>query len=113
MAVISEDHIEQVVIQEFVELGYHYLNGADISPDGHSPEREYREVILKSRLQNAIALINPTVFRQMHRKRPYEKYSVPIVQTYFKTTINFINTSPMELILSTVKEIELQVIKFG
>lgn len=61
MAVISEDHIEQVVIQEFVELGYHYLNGADISPDGHSPEREYNEVVLKSRFQNAIARINPTV----------------------------------------------------
>ena len=61
MAVISEDHIEQVVIQEFIELGYHYLNGADISPDGHSQEREYNEVVLKSRLQNAIALINPTV----------------------------------------------------
>ncbi|MBV5284053.1 MAG: type I restriction endonuclease subunit R [Paludibacter sp.] len=61
MAVISEDHIEQVVIQEFVELGYHYLNGADISPDGHSQEREYNEVVLKSRLQNAIARINPTV----------------------------------------------------
>ena len=61
MAVISEDHIEQVVIQEFIELGYHYLNGADISPDGNSQEREYNEVVLKSRLQNAIALINPTV----------------------------------------------------
>ena len=61
MAVISEDHIEQVVIQEFIELGYHYLNGADISPDGYSQEREYNEVVLKSRLQNAIALINPTV----------------------------------------------------
>jgi len=61
MAVISENHIEQVVIQEFIELGYHYLNGADISPDGHSQEREYNEVVLKSRLQNAIALINPTV----------------------------------------------------
>ena len=61
MAVISEDHIEQVVIQEFVELGYHYLNGADISPDGHSQEREFNEVVLKSRLQNAIVLINPTV----------------------------------------------------
>ena len=61
MAVISEDHIEQVVIQEFIELGYHYLNGADISPEGHSQEREFIEVVLKSRLQNAIARYNPTV----------------------------------------------------
>jgi type I restriction enzyme R subunit len=61
MAVISEDHIEQVVIQEFIDLGYHYLNGADISPDGLFKEREYHEVVLKQRLQAAIAKLNPTV----------------------------------------------------
>lgn len=61
MAVISEDHIEQVVIQEFIALGYHYLNGADISPDGLHQERVYTEVVLKYRLQHAIASINPTI----------------------------------------------------
>ena len=30
MAVISEDNIEQIVIQEFIDLGYSYINGADI-----------------------------------------------------------------------------------
>ena len=50
MAVILEDHIEQVVIQEFIELGYSYLNGMDISPDGLHQEREYNEVVLKERL---------------------------------------------------------------
>lgn len=59
VAVISEDHIEQVVIQEFIELGYSYMNGADISPDGSMQEREFNEVVLKQRLQNAIAAINP------------------------------------------------------
>ncbi len=61
MAVISEDHIEQVIIQEFIELGYHYINGTDISPDGSMPEREYNEVVLKNRLQEAIAKLNPTI----------------------------------------------------
>jgi type I restriction enzyme R subunit len=61
MAVISEDHIEQVIIQEFIELGYTYINGKDISPDGSMPEREYNEVVLKSRLQQAIAKLNPTI----------------------------------------------------
>jgi type I restriction enzyme R subunit len=60
-AVITEDHIEQIVIQEFVDLGYHYINGADISPDGSSPERTYSEVVLKARLQAAIAKLNPTI----------------------------------------------------
>jgi type I restriction enzyme, R subunit len=61
MAVISEDHIEQIVIQEFIDLGYTYVNGADISPDGAAQEREYDEVVLKQRLRAAIAKQNPTV----------------------------------------------------
>lgn len=59
--VISEDHIEKIVIQEFIELGYIYLNGLDISPDGIAQEREYHEVVLRQRLQHAIASINPNV----------------------------------------------------
>lgn len=61
MSVISEDHIEQIIIQEFIELGYQYINGTDISPDGSMPEREYNEVVLKNRLQEAIAKLNPTI----------------------------------------------------
>jgi type I restriction enzyme R subunit len=68
--VITEDSIEQVFIQELIELGYTYLNGATISPDGISSpsggsqmgaEREFSEVVLRQRLQNAIATINPNV----------------------------------------------------
>jgi type I restriction enzyme R subunit len=61
MAVISEDNIEQIIIQEFIALGYQYINGTDISPDGSMPEREYNEVVLKNRLQKAIAKFNPTI----------------------------------------------------
>ena len=60
-AVISEDHIEQIVIQEFIDLGYSYVNGADISPDGVAQERAYDEVVLKHRLWAAITRLNPTV----------------------------------------------------
>jgi type I restriction enzyme R subunit len=60
-AVISEDHIEQIVIQEFIDLGYSYVNGADISPEGKSQEREFDEVLLKKRLQAAISKLNPNV----------------------------------------------------
>lgn len=60
-AVISEDNIEQIIIQEFVDLGYTYLNGADISPEGISQEREFDEVVLKHRLQSAIAKLNYNV----------------------------------------------------
>ena len=61
MAVISEDHIEQIVIQEFIDLGYVYANGADISPEGMSQERDFDEVVLKQRLRDAIKKINPNV----------------------------------------------------
>ena len=47
-AVISEDHIEQIVIEEFIDLGYSYVNGADISPDGISQERQFDEVVLSN-----------------------------------------------------------------
>ena len=60
-AVISEDHIEQILIQEFKDLGYTYVNGADISPEGASQEREFDEVVLKGRLEGAIRRINPNV----------------------------------------------------
>lgn len=60
-AVLSEDHIEQVFIQEFVDLGYVYINGKTISPDGEYPEREYAEVVLKNRLQEAIAKLNKNI----------------------------------------------------
>jgi type I restriction enzyme, R subunit len=61
MAVISEDHIEQIIIQEFIDLGYSYVNGADISPEGSTQEREYNEVVLKNRLHTAITKLNPNV----------------------------------------------------
>ena len=60
-AVISEDHIEQIVIQEFIDLGYSYVNGADISPEGISQERQFDEVVLKQRLQAAISKLNRNV----------------------------------------------------
>jgi type I restriction enzyme R subunit len=60
-AVISEDHIEQILIQELTELGYSYVNGVTISPDGMYAERTFQEVVLKERLSNAIATLNPTI----------------------------------------------------
>jgi hypothetical protein len=52
MDVISENHIEQIVIQEFIALAYSYINGADISLDGVSQERAYDEVNLKNLVSN-------------------------------------------------------------
>lgn len=61
MAVISEDHIEQLLIQELIELGYSYVHGGEISPDGITPERTFQEVVLRDRLSSTIAKFNPKI----------------------------------------------------
>lgn len=60
-AVLSEDQIEQILIQELTELGYSYLHGGVISPDGLYAERTFQEVVLKERLRETIAKLNPSI----------------------------------------------------
>ncbi|MBN2683093.1 MAG: type I restriction endonuclease subunit R, partial [Bacteroidales bacterium] len=60
-ALITEDHIEQLFIEELQGLGYSYVHGSDISPDGKSPERAYNEVVLTERLKNAIHRLNKNI----------------------------------------------------
>jgi type I restriction enzyme R subunit len=61
LAAISENHIEQVFIQEFTAVGYHYIHGGVISPEGAAQERDFHEVVLKQRLQAAIDKINVNI----------------------------------------------------
>ena len=62
MTRITEDHLENYVINELVEQGYQYVYGPDIAVDGSSPERaSYQEVILVERLRNAVKKLNPKV----------------------------------------------------
>ncbi|WP_102467567.1 type I restriction endonuclease subunit R [Vibrio cyclitrophicus] len=57
---ITEDQLEQECIRWFTDQGYFYKNGYDIAPDGESPERDdYYQVVLKQRLLNQLAIINP------------------------------------------------------
>jgi type I restriction enzyme R subunit len=60
-AVISEDHIEQVLIQDLIELGYTYVHGGVISPDGAQAERTFQEVVLRERLSASISKFNPSI----------------------------------------------------
>lgn len=62
MAKITENDIELYAIEELETLGYSYVYGPEIAPDGEAPERSaYDEVILIQRLKNAIDRINPTI----------------------------------------------------
>ena len=57
---ITEDQLEQLSLDWFRETGWEYANGVEISPDGDAPERDdYRVVVLKDRLAEAVARLNP------------------------------------------------------
>lgn len=61
MNLITENEIEQIAIGYFQSLGYRYIHGPDISPDGEHPERQYHEVVLINRLRDAIDRLNPEI----------------------------------------------------
>lgn len=58
---ITENQIEEITLGYLQSLGYEYLNGVNISPDGDHPERQYNEVVLVTRLRNAIDKLNPNI----------------------------------------------------
>lgn len=61
MKSISENEIEEIALGYLQKLGYSYLLGTVISPDGEHPERQYNEVVLVTRLRDAIDKLNPTI----------------------------------------------------
>lgn len=60
-ASITENEIEEIALGYLQSLGYEYLNGVNISPDGDHPERQYNEVVLVTRLRDAIDKLNPNI----------------------------------------------------
>jgi len=61
MNIITESEIEQIAIDHLIELGYKYIPGPYISPDGEHPERKYDEVVLAARLRDAVDRLNPSI----------------------------------------------------
>ncbi len=58
---ITENEIEAIALSYLQNLGYSYILGTTISPDGEHPERQYNEVVLFTRLRDAIDKLNPTI----------------------------------------------------
>lgn len=57
---LTESAIEELAIKLFEALGYTHIYAPDIAPDGESPERrDYAEVLLHGRLEQAARRINP------------------------------------------------------
>jgi type I restriction enzyme, R subunit len=64
MQPISENDIEQLALAYLQGLGYEYLNGVTLGPDGAHPERRYNEVVLTTRLRDAIDKLNPNLSQE-------------------------------------------------
>lgn len=58
---ITENEIEEIALGYLQGLGYTYQLGTIISPDGERPERQYNEVVLVTRLRDAIDKLNPNI----------------------------------------------------
>ena len=58
---ISENEIEAIALSYLQNLGYSYILGTTLSPDGEHPERQYTDVVLANRLRDAIDKLNPTI----------------------------------------------------
>ena len=57
---ITEDIVELAALETLQEIGWSYLHGSVIAPDGSAPERRsFGDVLLVGRLETAVARINP------------------------------------------------------
>ncbi len=62
MPFLHENHVEEAGIETLRSLGWMYLHGQDIAPDGVSPQRpSYGNAVLIPRLERWVAQINPAV----------------------------------------------------
>ena len=60
MTGFSEEHVELAGIETLKELGWLYLHGSVIAPDGPAPQRaSYSDAVLIKRLEAAVERINP------------------------------------------------------
>lgn len=57
---LTEQDVEDAALAYFRDLGYEYIHGGVMAPDGERPERKtYAEVILLDRLRRAVERLNP------------------------------------------------------
>ena len=62
MTKITENAIENFCIELLEKQGYEYIYAPDIAPDSDDPQRShFEDVLLSSRLMDAVARINPTI----------------------------------------------------
>lgn len=80
---ITEDQLEQLCLEWFQSIGYDYVCGYDIAPDGDRPERnDYRQIVLFGRLLARLKVLNPhipeSVLEQVSREIAKPEFPVLI-----------------------------------
>ncbi len=62
MSRMTENVIEEFCIELLEKQGYEYIYAPDIAPDSDNPLRsDFDDVLLSSRLSDAVARINPSI----------------------------------------------------
>lgn len=62
MSKLDENKIEQMSIELLKKLGYEYIYGPSIAPDGETPKREnYEQILLVERIEKAVKRINSSI----------------------------------------------------
>lgn len=70
---MTEEHIEQSLIDQLVSQGFTYFNGTDISPIGNNPQREsFSSVLLENHFKDSLKKLNPTL-PESARLEAYQK----------------------------------------
>jgi type I restriction enzyme R subunit len=70
---LTENTIEQALIDQLISQGYTYHHGATIAPNGSDPEREsYASVVLERQFKASLKKLNPTL-PESARVEAYQK----------------------------------------
>lgn len=73
MEKLTENSIEQSLIDQLVSQGFTYFNGTDISPIGNNPQREsFSSVLLENHFKDSLKKLNPTL-PESARLEAYQK----------------------------------------
>jgi type I restriction enzyme R subunit len=74
----TENELEELCLEWFEELGYKFIPGPEIAPDGEAPEREdYSQVILKDWVKDAISRLNPDVPKDAQEEALKKVVNIP------------------------------------
>ncbi|MFA5792220.1 MAG: type I restriction endonuclease subunit R [Candidatus Paceibacterota bacterium] len=69
MNIITESDVEEMCLEFLKDLGYSIVYGPNIAPDSENPRRkDYKEVILKDKLEEAIEKLNPHIPKEAQQQ---------------------------------------------